>query len=67
MAINKFQWSRFTFQPMLPILESNQYIKTYFSQKPQGQLKLKFHMETLYVEGSKFITNASDGSHAHIR
>ena len=37
MAINKIQRSRLTFQPRPLILESHQYIKTWFFLKPFGQ------------------------------
>ena len=47
MAINKFQQSRLTLQPRSLILESDQYIKTVFSQTI-GPIELKFHVKTPY-------------------
>ena len=57
MAINKFQRSRliFDFSAKLLILESNQYIKTVFSQTI-GPIELKFHVKTPYAKLAKNYT-----------
>ena len=58
MAINKFQWSRLTFDLSAKslILESHQDIKTQFSHKPLAQLNSKFHVRTPYAKLAKICT-----------
>ena len=72
MAINKFQRSRLTFQLRPLILESNQYIKTVFSQTI-GPMELKFHVKTPYDKLAKMyakyfghMTNIQDDRHVNI-
>ena len=59
MAINKFQRSRLIFDLSVKplILESHQYIKTQFSQKPLGPIELKFHMKTVFNKLAKIYAN----------
>ena len=49
MTINKFQRWRLTFQPMSLKLESHQYLKTMFTQKPFGQLNSNFIWRLLTI------------------
>ena len=48
MAINKFQWSRLTFDLSAKslILESHQYIKTIVFSQTIGPIEFKFHVKT---------------------
>ena len=72
MTINKSQISRPCFGLSIRslILDSHQYIKTYFSWEPFGQLNLTFVYRLLNVGEQKIIKLVSshdqDVRHAHI-
>ena len=61
-----------TFQPRPLILESHQFIKTLFSQKPLGQLNLNFiwRLHSLGLGNQSLfnwaLSHDQDGCHAHI-